>query len=103
MEKKILTPDLVHAILSAVDQIPAGKVASYGQIASLIGRPWNARLVGRVLSMAVCPGQHPCHRVLNHAGRTAPEFHEQRDLLESEGVVFLENGKVDMSACQWQF
>lgn len=46
----VLTEDLIYEILSVVDEIPAGKVASYGQIAKLIGREKNARLVGKVLS-----------------------------------------------------
>ena len=41
---------LIYEILSAVGEIPEGNVATYGQIARLIGRPKNARLVGRVLS-----------------------------------------------------
>ena len=49
---RILNEDLIYEILSVVDEIPAGKVATYGQIARLIGRDKNARLVGRVVSMA---------------------------------------------------
>ena len=48
----ILTEELIYEILSAVEEVPAGKVASYGQIARLIGRDKNARLVGKVLSMS---------------------------------------------------
>ena len=44
--------DLIYEILSVVEEIPEGKVATYGQIASLIGREKNSRLVGKVLSMA---------------------------------------------------
>ena len=43
---------LIYEILSAVEEIPKGRVASYGQIAKLIGRDKNARLVGRVLGPA---------------------------------------------------
>ena len=50
---KILDEDLIYEILSVVEEIPAGKVASYGQIARLIGWDKNSRLVGKVLSMAV--------------------------------------------------
>ena len=99
--KKILNEDLVYEVLSVVDEIPAGKVASYGQIARLIGRERNARLVGKILSMAEYYGDYPCHRVVNHAGRTAPGFWEQRDRLLEEGVEFLENGSVDMRRYKW--
>lgn len=98
----MLNEDLIYEILSAVEEIPAGKVASYGQIARLIGREKNARLVGRVLSQAEYYGSYPCHRVVNHAGRTAPGWVQQRSLLEAEGVGFLENGRVDMKHFQWQ-
>jgi len=93
---------LVYEILSAVAEIPEGKVASYGQIARLVGREKNARLVGKVLSMAEFYGDYPCHRVVNSAGRTAPDFYEQRERLLREGVTFRENGCVDMKKHQWE-
>ena len=98
----VLTDELIYEILSVVEEIPEGKVASYGQIARMIGREKNSRLVGKVLSMSEYFGEFPCHRVVNHAGRTAPFFFEQRSLLIQEGVTFKENGNVDMKACQWR-
>ena len=50
--KQVLDEDLAYEILSAVEEVPEGKVATYGQIAKLIGRSKNARLVGQVLSRA---------------------------------------------------
>lgn len=97
-----LDENLIYEILSVVEEIPEGKVASYGQIAKLIGRDKNARLVGKVLSMAEYYGDYPCHRVVNHMGRMAPHFTQQRRLLYEEGVVFKENGCVDMKKCQWE-
>ncbi|MBQ4576408.1 MAG: MGMT family protein [Firmicutes bacterium] len=99
---KILDDALIYEILSVVEEIPKGKVASYGQIARLIGREKNSRLVGKVLSMAEFYGEYPCHRVVNHAGRLAPYFVEQRELLRKEGVSFKENGCVDMKQYQWK-
>ena len=93
---------LVYEILSVVGEIPYGKVASYGQIAKLIGRERNSRLVGKVLSMAEFYGDYPCHRVVNHAGRTAPGFYAQRERLEAEGVEFRANGCVDLAKYQWE-
>lgn len=101
MQKK-LNESLIYQILSAVSEIPEGRVATYGQIAALIGRDRNARLMGRVLSRAQFYGDYPCHRVVNHAGRTAPGWREQRFLLEQEGVEFRENGCVDMKRFQWE-
>ncbi len=99
---KVLEESLIYEILSAVAEIPEGKVASYGQIARLVGREKNARLVGKVLGMAESYGDYPCHRVVNHAGRLAPYFREQRELLAAEGVECMENGCVDMRKNQWE-
>ena len=98
----VLTEDLIYEILSVVEEIPRGKVASYGQIARLIGREKNARLVGKVLSMSEYYGEYPCHRVVNHAGRIAPHFYEQKALLLEEHVEFRDDTHVDMKSCQWE-
>ena len=100
---KVLDESLIWQVLSVVEEIPEGKVASYGQIAKLIGREKNSRLVGRVLSMAEFYGEFPCHRVVNHAGRTAPHFEDQKRLLLEEGVGFKPNGCVDMANYQWEY
>lgn len=100
--RKIMQEDLIYEILAVVSEIPRGKVASYGQIARLIGRDQNARLVGNVLSHADLYGSYPCHRVVNHAGRPAPGWPEQKQLLEREGVLFKANGCVDMKQFQWE-
>ena len=106
MMKPILSEELVYEILSVVEEIPEGHVASYGQIAQLIGRERNSRLVGKVLSMADDYGDYPCHRVVNAQGRLAPHFafggaDEQRRLLEAEGVR-VDGGYVDLRLYQWR-
>ena len=93
----VLNERLIREALQIADSIPPGKVMSYGQIAALMGRPKNARLVGKIMSMQDRFGNHPCHRVVNSAGRTVPGWTEQRVLLEAEGVEFRANGNVDMS------
>ena len=100
--RKIMQEDLIYEILAVVSEIPRGKVASYGQIARLIGRDQNARLVGNVLSHADLYGSYPCHRVVNHAGRPAPGWPEQKQLLEREGVLFKAIGCGDMKQFQWE-
>lgn len=97
-----MNEDIIYEILSVVEEIPAGRVATYGQIARLIGREKNARLVGKVLSQVKYYGSYPCHRVVNHAGRTAPGWTEQRSLLVAEGVGFRENGRVDLKHFLWE-
>ena len=92
----VLNERLIREALDIADSIPPGRVMSYGQIAALMGRPKNARLIGKIMSMQDRYGNHPCHRVVNSAGRTVPGWTEQRELLEAEGVGFKENGNVDM-------
>ena len=104
---KVLDDALIYEILSVVEEIPKGKVASYGQIARLIGREKNSRLVGKVLSMAEFYGEYPCHRVVNRFGGLSEAFspfgrESHRQLLEEEGVGFLENGNVNLSAFLWE-
>ncbi|MCC5893897.1 MAG: MGMT family protein [Alkalibacterium sp.] len=98
---RTLNEDLIYEILSVVEEVPKGRVATYGQIAKLIGRENNARLVGRVLSMAEFYGRYPCHRVVNHAGRLAPGWKEQKGLLEEEGVPIKNETHVDIKNCRW--
>ena len=96
-----LTDELAYQVLSVVEEIPAGKVASYGQIAALIGREKNSRLVGKILSRSEYYGEYPCHRVVNHAGRLAPGFAAQKSLLLEEGVPFKDAIHVDMKRARW--
>jgi methylated-DNA-protein-cysteine methyltransferase-like protein len=98
---KILDENLLYQIFSVVEEIPKGKVATYGQIARLIGMDKNSRLIGRALSMSEFYGSYPCHRVINHKGRLVPGWIEQKELLLSEGVTFKNNDLVDLKKCKW--
>lgn len=100
-DDRMFTDDLAYEVLSVVAEIPEGHVASYGQIARLIGRPRNSRLVGRVLRDAGFYGEYPCHRVVNHAGRLVPGWDEQAALLAEEGVELKNENHVDMGTYQW--
>ncbi len=93
-------------IYAIVEQIPPGKVATYGQIAALAGMPRSARIVG--YAMAACPMDSPipCHRVVDRLGHTKAAFDRaapgtQQALLELEGVRFAAPGQVDLAACRW--
>jgi len=99
---KVLNDDLIFEILAVVDEIPEGKVSTYGQIAFLINRPKNARLVGKVMGMSRFYGEYPCHRVVNHAGRLVPGWVEQRDLLQAEGIPMKDENHVQIKSCQWE-
>jgi methylated-DNA-protein-cysteine methyltransferase-like protein len=101
-------PSFFDQVYAVVRQIPPGKVASYGQVAALLGHPRAARTVGWALA-ALREQQEqdvPWQRVINAQGRVsirnlehAPE--EQQMLLEAEGVVFNERGFVDWKRYGW--
>lgn len=97
-----LNEQLIHDILEVVDQIPLGCVATYGQIARLIGRPKNARLVGKALGKAGGFGKHPCHRVVTATGRLVPGWIDQGPMLLAEKVPFKDATHVNIRLCQWQ-
>lgn len=93
-------------VYQMVEQVPEGMVATYGQIAKLVGEPRRARYVGYALHVNPRPGIIPCHRIVFADGRLAPGFafggpEAQRELLEAEGVSFLADGHVDLSANRW--
>ena len=93
-------PDRFAAeVRAVVAQIPRGCVATYGQIARLVGMPGYARPVGH--GLAAAPEGVPCHRVVNAAGRTAPGWDAQRTLLKAEGVRFRPNGCADLARSGW--
>ena len=89
-------------------QIPCGRVATYGQIAAMMGEPRKARYVG--FAMHASPGVAggvPCHRVVFADGSLAPGFAfggpgAQRAMLEDAGVAFTPSGRVDMRRCRWE-
>lgn len=90
-------------ILAAVDSIPPGRVATYGQIAREAGLPRRARLVGRVLATLPAGTRLPWHRVVNAQGRISlrPGAPLQRRRLASEGVRFTAAGRIDLARFTW--
>lgn len=93
-------------IYEAVLQIPYGKVATYGQIATMAGNGRAARAVGNALHINPAPDVVPCYRVVNSKGRLAPHFafggsDVQKELLEAEGVEVIDN-KVDLKKYQYR-
>lgn len=102
--------DFANRVFAVVRRIPAGKVATYGQVGRMIGAPRAARYVGYALHGNPEPGSEPgcipCHRVVFKDGRMATGFafggpDEQRKMLAAEGVAFDEEGRVLMDVFQW--
>lgn len=91
-------------VYKAVQSIPYGKVATYGQIAVIAGNGGAARAVGNALHVNPEPIIIPCHRVVNAKGRLCPNFafggdEAQRELLEAEGVEVFDH-HVDLKKYQ---
>lgn len=92
-------------IWQVVNLIPAGKVASYGQVAQLAGMARAARLVGAVLKSLPSNTRLPWHRVVQSKGSIAfptgaERYYRQKKRLQNEGVVF-ENERINMKVYQW--
>lgn len=94
-------------VYDTVRKIPLGKVATYGQIARLVGKPLAARQVGWALHSNPTPYVTPCHRVVNREGKLSGAFafgglQAQRYLLENEGVTFVDEETVDLQKNLWE-
>lgn len=87
-------------------KIPKGKVATYGQIARMLGSPRGARTVGWAMRAAPSELKLPCHRVVNRLGELSPDYvfgasELQRAMLEDEGVKFKKDGRIDLEKHLW--
>ena len=96
----------MRRIWETIQDIPAGCVANYGQIAEISGIPRGARQVGYALRHAPKDLELPWHRVITSSGRIAFEansrhFGTQQKRLLEEGVPVI-NGKVDMKKYRWE-
>jgi methylated-DNA-protein-cysteine methyltransferase-like protein len=94
-------------VYELVQQVPRGKVVTYGQIARKLGTK-DSRKVGWALHSNPDGEKTPCHRVVNRQGRLAPNFafsgeEEQRLRLEKEGVSFTKDELVDLKKHQHFF
>lgn len=95
-----------RAIYETVARVPHGKVATYGQIATLAGYPGRARQVGYALAGMPEEWDLPWHRIINAQGKVSPrtgsKFHLlQYELLEGEGIAFVQN-RIDLKLFLWQ-
>jgi len=85
-------------------RIPRGRVATYGQLAQMIGRRLSPVAIGWAIR-AAAPGAIPWHRVINSRGGISTDREHpgrQRSLLEAEGVAFGDDGLVDLDRFGWR-
>lgn len=97
-------PDFTSRVLHAVRRIPAGRVATYGDVAAAAGRPRAHRAVGNI--MRTCrDGSVPCHRVIAAGGQIGGyggDLHTKRARLLAEGII-VSGGRVrDFANVRWR-
>jgi methylated-DNA-protein-cysteine methyltransferase-like protein len=105
MTQESFPQPLYQRIYAVVRQIPPGKVATYGQIAQIVGG-CTARMVGYALSALPNGNDVPWQRVINAQGKVSPHGDGfgnaiQQSLLELEGIKFDEQGRVDFTKVRW--
>lgn len=97
---------LYEQIYDAVKKIPYGRVATYGQIGTMCGNPYFARVVGNALHNNPNPDEIPCYRVVNSKGELTKSFAFgglgiQAELLRAEGIEVID-GAIDLKKYQWR-
>lgn len=106
MKPSDVKPSYDEAIWTTVAHIPEGKVATYGQIATIAGFPGTARAVGRSLSKLPEGSKIPWHRVINSKGTLSfpvdsDRYAEQKKRLQEEDIC-LNAGKINLPLNQWE-
>lgn len=94
-------------VMSFIKKVPKGKVATYGQIAKLAGKPQGSRGVAWILNSSSKAHDLPWHRIINSKGqisfpKASSSYRKQKSLLEKEGVQFNQSGQIDMKVFQWK-
>ncbi|BHH84564.1 MGMT family protein [Desulforhopalus sp. 52FAK] len=92
-------------VIDVLQQIPCGKVTTYGTVAFLAGSPGGARQVARLLHSSSDKYKLPWHRVVNREGKIPPRpsmsHLQQQRLLEGEGVEISKGGFIDLDVYLW--
>lgn len=102
----LMKPSFKDKVYEVTNQIPKGKVATYGQLARLVGSPLAARAVGMAIKINPNAPHTPCHRVVASDGSLAGYsgnggISAKRKMLLEEAVVF-KGEKVDLTVSQWK-
>ena len=105
-EPRALSRGFNLRVYEVVRQIPSGNVATYGDVATILGSPRVARQVGYALAALADPTV-PWHRVINAQGRISHRgdlirAESQRRRLEAEGIVFDALGRTELSNSRWR-
>ena len=99
--------DFFARVYEVVRLIPSGRITTYGAVARFIGSPQAARMVGWAMNKSHTQDEYvPAHRVINRNGMLSGKHHfggphVMQELLESEGVVVLEDRVVEFKSLFW--
>ena len=98
-----MTSPFAGRVLTVVRGIPAGRVATYGDVAAFVARPRAARAVGTIMRNCHMP-DIPCHRVVGAGGRPGgySDLHVQRELLRAERIRVIGDRLPDFTRIRWQ-
>jgi methylated-DNA-protein-cysteine methyltransferase-like protein len=103
-----ITPDehFTSEVIRLIKSIPRGKVATYGQIASLAGFYPSVRRVVWILHFCSNKEALPWHRVVNRRGtislKPGAGYEKQKEMLKKEGIVFDERDRIDLERFLWE-
>lgn len=105
--RKLTVGPFANRVITLIKQIPRGRVATYGQIAALAGKPHAARGVGWILNSCAESHRLPWQRVINSKGsisfpKKSAEYKKQRSLLRKEGVAVSLQGNILLENYIWQ-
>lgn len=104
-----VSPSFYEAVYRVVQEVPAGRVATYGQIAAILGSPRAARAVGYALAALTHARAEvvPWQRIINREGLISSRgdivrAEIQRQRLQQEGIRFEPDGHIDLSLYLWE-
>lgn len=95
------------AVIGFIQKVPKGKVATYGQISKLAGKPHGARGVSWIIHSCTRTHRLPWFRIVGAKGRIAMPydsrgFAEQKSHLRKEGVLVSDSGRIDLAKFGWK-
>ena len=107
MPKNPKNDNFFERVYAVARQIPYGKVTSYGAIAKVLGTARSARMVGWAMNACHNMEDVPAHRVVNRKGLLTGKHHFDgtnlmQQLLESEGIVVVNNQIMDLEKVYWE-
>ncbi len=102
-----MSDNFTTKVVSILKNIPKGKVVTYGQVASIAGKPNGARQISWILNSLSEKEDLPWHRVVNSFGKISlPEgfgFGKQLYRLKNEGIKFDDKNRIDLKRFLWAY